>query len=184
MDEQLTDAERDAIAQKFWHGFTFNGRPATWSDMSVSEQREATATWRAQHPVMKAPAASTPDDIMLERFAHALVQWLPGHLAPVLRRYTETELAPRLAEVESQFASALADALAASEAASAISRVASGSKGGDAEMLAGLNARVDRLRQEFDELKASTIASLERRASRHADHLASLESRTKSLERS
>jgi hypothetical protein len=76
----------------------------------------------------------------------------------------------------------LADALAASEAAAAISRVASGSKG-DAEMLAGLNARVDRLRSELDELKATAIASLERRASRHADHLASLESRTKSLER-
>jgi hypothetical protein len=47
-----------------------------------------------------------------------------------------------------------------------------------------LRAAVAEANGRFDELKGGPLTSVERRLSRHADHLAALEKRTKAIERS
>jgi hypothetical protein len=82
-----------------------------------------------------------------------------------------------VAQSEVGVASSIEAAMAASEAATqAIGRAGGGGGGDTSEAVAAV-------RKELDELRTTTLASLERRASRHADHLSGLESRLKKLER-
>ena len=170
----LTEGERrEALSHYFSLDVAIpalGNRPARWSDLLPDEQRAAVAKALAKRRTRSAAPVAAPAENSGRYVTEDEAVELIKRLCDIVREHVEQ----RIAAAEIGAATSIEAALAAAEAAT---RVVGKAAGG-----ATASPELDELRQQVAALQESQ-KSFERRQSRHAEHLAGLESRLKKVER-
>jgi hypothetical protein len=179
----LTDDEKQQAVLEILPPRLPIGRAPRWDDLTEPEKASATKSWLEKRSKAgeRGKTGLTPEQMERVGVAvwDALTSELPGMVDTCLKQLLPELIEPRIRDVVAQSEVGVASSIEAAMAASEAATQAIGRAGGGATDDGALVA----LRKDIDELKTTTLASFERRLSRHSDHLASLESKMKALSR-
>jgi hypothetical protein len=182
-DDDIPRADLEALAREHWKGATYNNMPETrllgWEDLEAVDKMRLKRVWRLKHPdIANFDPSIGITESQLERLCKIIDKCLDEALPQLVPSHVQIALSN--VQISDTDADKILDEF---KTAQRFLNCANTINSETRRMLEQTTTYFDAARDEAAALRetvtkqADTIASLERRAARHAEHLAGLETK-------